>query len=308
MLPPIMSEIVSWSRETTGFSLIVHGGAGDVPFARRAGQAEGCLLAARAAAAVLASGGSALDAVQRAVEILEDDPRFNAGTGASLDEHGQLFHDASIMDGATLAAGGVCALPPFRHPIAVARAAMEDGRHILYTGEGGAAFARRCGMEPVPAESMITDDARRRLEQVRRNEASGNWAGGTVGAVARDRHGHIAAATSTGGITGKRAGRIGDSPIPGAGNYADDHAGGASGTGDGEGFLRTCLAYRTCSMLADGRSAEEAARDAIEHLRTRGRASGGIILLDRRGTLALSRCTTTMSWAGAWDGGDESGV
>ena len=291
----------SWTSETKGFGILVHGGAGDIPEARRESHQEGCRAAAAAGAAVLAAGGTAIDAVQRAVELLEDDPRFNAGTGGSLDEDGQLRLDASIMDGETLAAGAVASLPPFRHPIAIARAVLVDGRHVLYAAEGAARFATAHGFAPADPASMITDAARTRLEATRRG-ASGNWAGGTVGAVARDARGHVAAATSTGGVVGKRSGRVGDSPILGAGNYADDASGAVSGTGEGEGFLRAAIAARACLWMEQGMPVDEAARRAASFLVTRVGARGGLILVDRAGRLALARTTTTMTWAASWDG------
>jgi beta-aspartyl-peptidase (threonine type) len=294
-----MTVRATWQGGGEGWSILVHGGAGFIPPERREAHAEGCRLAARAGALVLAAGGSALDAAQAAVELLEDDPRYNAGTGGSLDEHGELRLDASLMDGATLAAGAVCALPPFFHPIAVARAALRDGRHVLYAAEGAACFARLAGFEPAPPDRMITDAARARLKATRQGQ-DGNWAGGTVGAVARDLAGHVAAATSTGGTVGKRHGRVGDSPILGAGTYADDLAGAASGTGEGEGYLRLAACLRACLALQQGREPLDAAVETIRMLRERVNASGGIILVAPDGRLALARSTEVMSWGACW--------
>ena len=291
----------AWSGGGDGWSILVHGGAGDVPPERREGAAEGCRLAVASASAILASGGSALDAAQRAVEILEDDPRFNAGTGASLDEDGALCLDAALMDGETLAAGAVGSLPPFRHPIAVAREVLRDRRHVFYVADGAARFAVARGLFPAAPETMITSAARERLALTRAG-ASGNWAGGTVGAVARDARGHVAAATSTGGIVGKRRGRVGDSPVLGAGTYADDQGGAVSGTGEGEGFLRASIATRACLWMQEGLPPEAAARRAVAFLGTRVNASGGLILVDRGGRLGFARSTATMSWAAAWAG------
>ena len=299
-----MSDIVrgAWTDGGGGWSILVHGGAGDVPEARRAAHADGCRLAAEEGAAVLAKGGSALDAVQAAVELLEDDVRFNAGTGGSLDEHGDLRLDASIMDGSSLAAGAVATLSGFQHPIAVAREVLRDGRHVLYAADGAAAFARMRGIPGVDPASMITDAARERLGLTLRGVVGGGWAGGTVGAVARDAQGHVAAATSTGGTVGKRAGRVGDSPVIGAGTYADDLAGAFSGTGDGEGYLRAAIGARACFWLEQGTPVDEVARRAIVLLRERVGATGGVILVDREGKLALARSTATMSWAARWNG------
>jgi L-asparaginase / beta-aspartyl-peptidase len=289
-------------------ALIVHGGAGEVPEDRIPRHVEGCRSAARIGAAVLAAGGSALDAVQRAVEALEDDPVFNAGTGACLTEDGAIEFDAAIMDGAGLRAGGVCALGPFQHPIAIARAVLEDGQHALYAAAGADAFARAHGFSPVELETLITEAAREKLDRVLAAGKPESWAGGTVGAVALDAQGGLAAATSTGGMSGKRPGRVGDSPIPGAGNYADERAGAASATGHGEGILRVGLTLQVIQALGGGAAPEAAARAAIETLSERTGKTGGVIVVDRTGRLGLARSTATMTWAAAWDGGEDAGA
>ncbi len=286
--------------------VIVHGGAGDVPAERRAAHAEGCRVAAAAAMQVLAGGGRALDAVQRAVEILEDDPRFNAGTGACLTLAGHVELDASIMDGRDLRFGGVCALPPFKNPIAIARAVLEDGAHVLYAGEGAAELARRAGFSPVDESELVTEAARKKLEAAIAAGRAANWAGGTVGAVARDRAGSVAAATSTGGTAGKRRGRVGDTPIPGGGTWADDLAGAVSATGHGEGILRVALASAVAADLAGGALAGQAASDGILMLERRVGSPAGVIVVDRQGRLGFARSTSTMSWAAAWEGCGET--
>ncbi len=275
----------------------VHGGAGDIAEEKRASHAEGCAAAARAAGEVLAKGGSALDAAQRAVEVLEDDPRFNAGTGACLTEDGKLELDASIMNGVDLAAGAVCALPPFLHPIAIARAVLEDGRHLLYASEGAARFAVERGFTRQAPDAMITEGVRERFRQGRAEKKAQGYAGNTVGAVARDSHGHIAAATSTGGMFFKREGRVGDTPVIGAGTYADDAAGAVSATGVGEAIMRVCLAKTTIEWLRQGMAPELAARAAVALLEERGRGPGGLVLVDMRGRWGFARTTPTMSWA-----------
>jgi beta-aspartyl-peptidase (threonine type) len=296
------SRIVSHGSAGARFGLVVHGGAGNVAEARRALHVEGCRRAAAAGFEVLRQGGSALDAAERAVRVLEDDPLFNAGTGACLNEHGDVEHDASIMEGRDLRAGAVCALRRFANPIGIARAALEDGRHVLYAAEGAAAFAKARGFVEVPPESLITEGARQSLAQVLANEGVGNWAGNTVGAVARDATGLTAAATSTGGLVGKRAGRVGDSPLIGAGTYADDEAGAASTTGAGEPMIRLGIARTAVEHLRAGAPAEEAARRAITRLADRLAATGGIIVVDREGRIGLARSTETMSWAARWEG------
>jgi L-asparaginase / beta-aspartyl-peptidase len=293
-----VSVTSSWGSAASAWSLLVHGGAGDVPAAKRAEHIEGCRLAARAGAEVLAAGGSALDAVQRAVEVLESDPRFNAGTGACLTEAGTIELDACIMEGTRLRAGGVCAISPFLHPITIARAILDEGEHVLYAGPGAARFAVAHGFTPASDGAMITDNSRAKWEIARKRGERPSWAGGTVGAVARDASGHVAAATSTGGRVNKRLGRVGDSSIPGAGNYADDEAGACSNTGDGEAVLRVCLAKTAIEWMRAGASAEQAAQRAVAHLgRVEGR--GGIILVDAGGRLGHARSTATMTWAAA---------
>ena len=276
--------------------VLVHGGAGDVPEASRAAHAEGCRIAAAAGLARLLETGSSLEAAMRAVEVLEDDPRYNAGTGACLDEHGELALDASIMEGTSLRAGAVCAMPPFTSPIRIARAVLEDGRHVLYAGEGAARFAEARGFRRADPAAMITDAARERLANVLAGRAERGWAGGTVGAVACDAEGRVAAATSTGGMVGKRAGRVGDSPILGAGTYADDESGAASATGEGEAVLRLVLTRHVCALLRAGASPEEAARAGIDRLGARLGASGGLIVVDAKGRVGHARNTQTMSW------------
>lgn len=288
----------SWGRGPATWSILVHGGAGDVPEERRKLHALGCEKAATAGAEVLANSGSALDAVQRAVEVLEDDPLFNAGTGACLTADGLIELDASIMSGIDLSAGAVCALPPFKHPIAIARRVMTHTQHVLLASEGAARFAIEQGFERAELESMITEHARERLAQVR----------GTVGAVARDAAGHVAAATSTGGMVNKRAGRVGDSPLIGAGNYADDLSAACSTTGHGESMMRVCLA-KTAVDAARALSAEQAVTEALLIMEQRTGQTGGAILVRPDGSLGLARLTKTMSWAAATSDGDKpSGV
>jgi beta-aspartyl-peptidase (threonine type) len=288
--------------------VLVHGGAGDVLDSRRPRHVEGCRAAARAGRDALLAGGSALDAAVAAARLLEDDPVFNAGTGASLDEHGDVVHDAAVMSGRGLRAGAVCALRGFRNPIDVARAALEDGRHVLYAAEGAAAFARAAGIAPLADPSvLVTDAARQALARRLAGSAPAGWAGGTIGAVAVDASGDVAAATSTGGTVAKRAGRVGDSPIVGAGTLADDRAGAISATGDGEGILKVGLAHLVAAALASGASCADASATALATMETRTSARGGLIVVRPDGAWAATWITRTMSWAAAWDGGDDAG-
>ncbi len=289
------------------WSILVHGGAGDVLPERIPLHVAGCERAAQIGADILAAGGSALDAVEAAVCALEDDPLFNAGTGACLDEDGHIRHDAAIMNGEKLETGAICAAPPFENPIRVARAVMEKSPHVLLAGEGAARFAEAHGFTRANEADMITDRARASLEAARAKNAVVNTAG-TVGAVARDANGHVAAATSTGGMVNKLAGRVGDSPIVGAGTYADDDTGACSTTGHGEAMIRICAAKRTLDQLDKMRNApDEAARLTLEHMKAKTGSTGGIIVAARDGSLGLARTTRTMSWALVSDGRRISG-
>lgn len=297
----------SWGRGPSRWSILVHGGAGDVPAERVGLHVAGCERAAAAGAEVLANGGTALDAVQRAVEVLEDEPLFNAGTGACLNEEGHIELDASIMSGENLRAGAVCALPSFRHPIAIARKVMSETRHLLLAGEGAVRFAIERGFERTPEIEMITELSRKKWDAARAKDAAESWAGGTVGAVARDDRGHVAAATSTGGMVNKRVGRVGDSPIVGAGTYADDEAGACSTTGHGEAMMRVCLAKTAVDEMRAKRDPEQAARTSMELMERRTNETGGAILVTPDGSLGLARTTRTMSWAAVTDADRASG-
>ena len=284
-----------------GYSIIVHGGAGDAAEQRLDEQIEGCRRAASAAKQILEAGGSALDAVETAVCMLEDDPRFNAATGGALTCDGTLELDASIMEGTQLRAGAVCALPPFKNPIKIARAVLDEGRHVLYACHGALAFARGHGFAPADPSSMITDEARAQLARVLSERPVAVWPAGTVGAVARDKYGHLAAATSTGGIAGKRLGRIGDSPLIGCGTYADDALAAASATGQGEGIIRAGLTARVTEALAGEANPGDAAFDGLQRLKRRTGALGGIIVVHRDGRIGLARSTPSMAYAASWE-------
>ncbi len=262
-------------------TLIVHGGAGDWPAALHARAAAGCGRAADAGFAVLAAGGTALDAVEAAVVALEDDPCFNAGRGAALGADGRVEMDASIMDGAVPAGGGVAGVRTLRNPIRAARAVLADGRHVLLAGPGAEAFARRCGVPGAPREAFVTAAQRARWAAHRGGQP------GTVGAVALDARGQLAAATSTGGVQGKLPGRIGDSAVPGAGTWADA-AGAASATGIGETILHAGLTRAAVAALHAGRAPQVVADTLIRELATRPRGLAGLILVDRFGRTGIA--------------------
>jgi len=280
-------------RELSLPAVIVHGGAGDPPPGRAAADLAGARRAAEAAWAILSGGGSALDAVEAAVRLLEDEPAYNAGTGACLNVEGEVELDASIMDGATLRCGGVAVVRDLKNPVTLARAVMERSGHVLLAGAGASAFARRVGLPPVPNAQLVTEAQRARWEARRAGAVVQGEPKGTVGAVARDVHGHLAAATSTGGVPMKLPGRIGDSALIGAGTYADDTLGAVSCTGEGERIIPLALA-RQAAELAARLPPREAARAAIRLLGDRVGGRGGLILVGRAGDPGSALNTATM--------------
>lgn len=269
-----------------GWSIAIHGGAGTMTRDHMNEAEQGEYKAALAAAldagqAVLAGGGSALDAVEAAVVVLEDEPRFNAGRGAVFTYHGTNELDASIMDGRDRSAGAVTGVTHVKNPVRLARAVMEKSPHVFLSREGAEEFAREQGVEIVDADWFATPERWRQLQELKAKSLG--WFDvdlkyGTVGAVAVDSEGHLAAATSTGGLTGKRWGRIGDSPVIGAGNYADDRGCAVSATGAGEFFLREGVAHEICArMRLLGESAQAAAETVIGEVGALG-GDGGVIV------------------------------
>jgi beta-aspartyl-peptidase (threonine type) len=266
-------------------ALVVHGGAGPVPeseLAERQAAVERALDAGWSRI-----GAGALDAVLAAVRHMEDEPLLNAGIGACLNADGVVELDAGIMDGRDRSAGGVACLRDVRHPIDLALAVMRDGRHVLLAADGASRFAREHGVEMADPSIFITDRKRQELAH----------GADTVGAVARDAEGHVAVAVSTGGRTGKLPGRIGDSPIPGAGFYADDRHGGVCGTGLGEAFIRLGLCRVAMVELEHGMDPAEVAQGAVDWLGKAMNAQGGIILLGREGGPQAAFNTPAMPWA-----------
>lgn len=291
----------------TAAALAIHGGAGLVSRdaldeARERACREALTAIVNAVWARLDAGASAVDAVEEAVVRLEDCELFNAGRGAVLNEHGHVELDASIMDGATRAAGAVAAVRTIKNPVIGARRIMNEGQHVLLVGDGAEAMARRCGLECVDNAYFITEERSRQLAAAR--EASSvdldHGAGyGTVGAVACDRQGRLAAATSTGGMTNQRAGRVGDSPLIGAGTWADSRVCAVSATGHGEMLIRCAMAHSVYArMTHGGLDLEKAAGEALKELGWLGGA-GGLIAVDYRGNLALPFNTAGMfrAWA-----------
>jgi beta-aspartyl-peptidase (threonine type) len=282
-------------------AILVHGGAGnleeDDPPASgpEAPRLVGVREAVRAGWAILAAGGSALDAVEAAVRVLEDDPTYNSGTGACLTAAGDVELDASIMDGATLRCGGVAVVKDVRNPVTLARRVMDHSEHVLFAGPGASAFAREVGIPAYENRLLVTPLQRARWERLRGTAPAGH---GTVGAVARDRHGHLAAATSTGGMVMKRPGRVGDTPIVGCGTYADDALAAVSCTGHGERIIQLTLARHCADLVGQGRPAMEAAREAIRRLGERVDGEGGLIVVPPRGDVGFAHNSPVM--ARAW--------
>jgi beta-aspartyl-peptidase (threonine type) len=282
-------------------AIIVHGGAGswaatetteDVATIGRAAEA-GCRAAAEVGAEILAAGGVALDAVEAAVRALEDDTTFNAGYGAVLTREGTVELDALIVDG-VLRAGAVGALSGHRHPISIARRLLERGHHVFLVAEGARRFAAEEGFLEEPLEALISPRARAR--HLARSVAD------TVGAVAVDANGHLAAAASTGGTAHKRVGRIGDSPIIGAGAFADDRSCAVTATGHGESIMRMGLSRTVAERVLAGDPIEVACRVAIGELTARTTGTAGLIAIDINGHVAHATSTPQMPWA-AWFGG-----
>lgn len=283
------------------FALALHGGAGsparDLEPARRRAYVSSLAGALRQGCDALGQGTSSLDVVQLVVRVLEDDPLFNAGRGAVFTREGRHELDASIMDGRDLSGGAVAAVTNVRNPILLAREVMQRTPHVLLAGEGAEAFAREIGMEPVPNEYFSTEPRRRSLDRRLAEEDEH----GTVGAVALDRDGNLAAATSTGGLTAKRWGRIGDSPILGAGTYADNRTCAVSGTGTGEEFIRHAAAHSVSArMQLAGESVQQAAEAVVR--RTLREGDGGVIAVSHRGEIAMEYSTGGM-FRGACDAG-----
>jgi beta-aspartyl-peptidase (threonine type) len=268
-------------------ALLVHGGAGADPLDAPEELREGIRAAVAAGWRVLVTGGRSVDAVEAAVRVLEDAPRFNAGRGSVLTSDGTVETDAAIMEGAALSCGAVAAVRGIANPITLARRVLEDGRHVMLAGEGALAFARTAGVPECDPSSLVTDRRRRQLQTATADTK------GTVGAVAIDAHGTVAAATSTGGVSGKLPGRVGDSPLIGCGTYADNALGAVSCTGTGEAIIRVVLARRALDLVKDA-DPDYAAHVAVDLLVEKGRGDGGLILIDPRGRIGHAQSSPFM--------------
>ncbi len=305
------------SSRTWSYGLVIHGGAGTIV---RAKMSDGELAdrkvtlekALRAGYAVLDGGGAAIDAVQAVITRLEDSPLFNAGKGSVFTNAGTIEMDASIMDGATLQAGAVAGVKRTKNPILAARKVMTDSPHVLLAGEGADNFAAARGLQQMPADYFWTEKRKKQLEKRRAKVAKH----GTVGAVALDKAGNLAAGTSTGGMMNKRWGRVGDSPIIAAGTYAKNTTAAVSCTGHGEFFIRQAVAFSVSARIEFGKqSLQDAARAVMEQQLGPMGAKGGLIAIDRSGHIAMPYNTRGMyrGWmrqgekpqVAIWSGDDE---
>jgi beta-aspartyl-peptidase (threonine type) len=298
----------------TRWRLVVHGGAGSERIAHddpghearaRAGLSE----ALEAGSAILANGGSAIDAVEAAARVLEEDACFNAGRGSVLTEQAEVELDAAIMDGRDRRAGAVSGIKTTRAPVSLARRLMERGPHVLLAGPAADRFAAEVGIEQVPNDFFILPERRRQLEEAL---AAGSAADpikyGTIGAVAVDVNGNVASATSTGGITAKRWGRVGDSPLIGAGTYADNRAGAVSATGSGEFFIRAVASHElTARMRLGGETLQQALDAVLADIQALG-GKGGLIAVAPNGEAAWGFTTPAMYRGMAHEGGQTVGI
>jgi len=300
------SALFAATEKPVPITLVIHGGAGVMSRSEMSREREAASRATleeslRAGHAILKSGGGGVDAVIAAIRVLEDSPLFNAGRGAVLTADGTVELDAALMDGATRKAGAVAGLKRIQNPVELARLVMEKSPHVMMTGAGAEAFARGQGVPLVPPEYFITEERKQQLQKLQEQERErarinpnawlesprGILQLGTVGAVALDQRGHLAAGTSTGGMTNKRFGRVGDSPIIGAGTYADNATAAVSATGHGEYFIRAVVAHDIAALMEyRGLSVKDAAELVVlKKLKELG-GDGGVIALDRHGNFA----------------------
>lgn len=296
--------------------VLVHGGAGDIPDSRDNGKHRGTKLAVRLGYGKLLTGGSAIDAVEEAVRSMELDENFNAGYGSVLNIDGVVAMDASIMSGVNFNAGCVTLVEDILHPITLARRVMEKTNHTFFGGDGAMKFAKAQGIPILyPKGQLVTQNAKNALESFKRDQAMGistvnaktetgheaeklYGEPGTVGAVAIDQFGNIAAATSTGGMTGKMVGRIGDTPLLGSGTYADNNSGGVSTTGHGESIMRYNVAQKIVQRIEFlDEDAETATRMVLEAMTDRLGQTAGAITIDASGNIGLYWTSEKMAWA-----------
>lgn len=270
-------------------TILVHGGAGDweIPSNRLTIGVEACQQAAEAGYAILKAGGSALDAVETAVHILEDCPALDAGRGSYPNANGDVQMDALIMDGSNLDMGAIASVTRLRHPITLARRVMTDTPHNFLVGDGAEAFADQIGMERIDQSWLLVPE----------EALEAGPLGDTVGAVAIDSRGNLASATSTGGTRDKMPGRVGDSPQVGSGGYADNRTAAVSATGQGEAIMKVVMSKQVCDLIAQGMSIQQACDAAIFTLADRTQGTGGLIAVDFRGRIGFAYNTDAMPYA-----------
>ena len=295
--------------------LLVHGGAWAIPDDMVDAHIAGVTNAMRAGWDVLRKGGSALNAIEQAVIVLEDDETFDAGRGSFLNRDGRVQLDAFIMDGATLRGGGVGCVEHVRNPVCVARKILSESPHVYFVAEGAERFAEQHGIPLCKNEDLIIPRERERLKQYQAhaeenqpNLFAPTISHDTVGAVALDRDGNIAAATSTGGTLNKAPGRLGDSSLIGCGCYADNESAAASTTGWGEPIMKLVLAKWAADRVVAGNAPDWVAKEAINYLQSRLNGHGGIILLDAKGRYGIAHNTPRMAWALRTATGENSGI
>lgn len=276
------------------FAIAIHGGAGTILKSHLTPEQdalyrERLTRALETGYALLECGSTSLDAVEAVVQLLEDDSLFNAGKGAVFNSDGKVELDASIMDGKTLKAGAVAALHHVKNPICLARAVMENSEHVFLIGEGAEAFAKAHQIELVDESYFFTEARWQSLQKAKSKESlTEKEKHGTVGAVALDQFGNLAAATSTGGMTNKKFGRVGDSPIIGAGTYADNETCAVSATGHGEYFIRAVVAHDIAALMRyKNLSVQAAAEEVVMRKLTKLGGTGGVIAIDRNGNIAM---------------------
>lgn len=291
-------------------SIIVHGGAWSIPEAHLEDSVSGMKAAARAGYEVLKQGGSAVEAVETAVVSMEDNPIYSAGRGSSLNADGKIEMDALIMDGTTLRSGAVAAVKNIKNPVKLARMIMNQTEHTLVVGEGANKLAESFHIPTVPSDQLVVDHVKAELENFRLfsktrdilykggGESVENYANDhdTVGACALDGNGNLACALSTGGLTAKLPGRVGDTPLLGSGGYADDICAVAS-TGHGESIAKSVLAYRIATLREQGMTMQEATDAGLQYMKRRLSRYGGAVSVDRDGNFGMSFTTEKMPWA-----------
>ncbi len=296
--------------------LLVHGGAWSIPDDMVEAHLHGVRNAVAAGWRVLSGGGSALDAVEAAVVVMEDDDTFDAGRGSFLNADGRVQMDALIMDGATLRAGGIGCVERLPNPIQAARKVLEESPHVYFVGEGAERFAAAHGIRLCDNSELVIQREVERLAAAKRPEHlrspgefdTAETAHDTVGAVALDKDGNLAAATSTGGTLNKTPGRVGDSSLIGCGCYADNESAAVSTTGWGEPIMKLVLGKWAVDRVGAGATPQQAADEAIAYLRRRLNGHGGLILVDPKGRIGLAHNTPRMAWAWKTSDGENAGM